>query len=134
MMTDAEKKKVPCFAIRDGKTCAAGSSSLYSDEPKIIASRGARRNKAKAKSKAEPAAAAAEKAKSKCKGRKKARARANLSTYWHCIYSPAGCQKGSECTFWHEALMAAKVETASALAQPSAASTVSQPAGRADAQ
>ena len=28
VMTDAEKKKAPCFAIRDGKTCTDGSSSL----------------------------------------------------------------------------------------------------------
>ena len=47
VMTDTEKKKAPCFAIRDGKTCAAGSSCPYSHDTKIIAEA-----KAKAKAKA----------------------------------------------------------------------------------
>ena len=133
VMTDAEKKKAPCFAIRDGKTCTAGSSCPYSHDTKIIAEAKAKvKAKAKAKPKAQPAAAAPEKGKGKGKGKGKCKGK---RICWHFNNAPAGCQKGSECTFLHESpAMAAKVEAPSAPAQPNAASTVSQPAGRAGAQ
>ena len=51
VMTNAEKKKAPCFALRDGKTFTAGNSYPYSHDTKIIAET---KTKAKAKAKAKP--------------------------------------------------------------------------------
>ena len=78
-----EQKKMPCFAVRDGKTCAAGASCPYPHKPDIIAAAKAKakeREKAKAKAKAQPAAAAPEKAKARAKARAKASASAGTST------------------------------------------------------
>ena len=99
-MTDAEEKKDPCFAIRDGKTCTAGSSCLNSHDAKIFAeAKRKAKAKAKAKPKAQPAAAAPEKinvkGKEKCKGKGK-------RICGHFNNASAGCQKGSECIFLHE--------------------------------
>ena len=65
-MTDAEKKKAPYFAIRDGKTCTAGSSCPYSHDAKTNAwTKAKAKAKTNAKPKAQPAAAALEKRKGK---------------------------------------------------------------------
>ena len=72
VMKDAEKKKAPCFAIRDGKTCAARSSCPYNHDTKIVAeAKPKAKAKAKAKPKAQPAAAALEKGNGKGKGKGK---------------------------------------------------------------
>ena len=122
---------MPCFAVKDGKTCAAGASCPYSHKPDIIAAAKAKaKEKEKAKAKAQAAAAAPEKGKGKGKGKSKGK-----RICWHFNNQPSGCQKGSACTFLRESpAMAARVEAPSAPAQPSVASTVNQPTGRAGAQ
>lgn len=130
VMTDAEKKKAPCFALRDGKTCPAGARCAYSHDPKVIAEAKAKKQE-KDKSKAKPDAGKGEsKDKNKGKGKGKGGGKNKPSgqqVCWH-FNQPSGCQKGSACKFLHEspamaASTASKSATTSGGAAPSAANS-----------
>ncbi len=118
-MTEAEKKKAPCFAIRDGKPCAAGGSCPYSHDAKIIAEA-----KAKAKAKAKGKAKAAPKG---AKGQGKGRVRDPNRPKGVCKFfnSSTGCNLGSSCTFLHERPAMA----VPSVADPSPKAESSAPAG-----
>ena len=110
VMTDAEKKKAPCFLVRDGKSCTAGAKCAYSHDPKVIAEAKA---KAKAKAKGKAKAAPAKKGE---KGTGKGKVKGK-QICWH-FNQPDGCRKGSACTFLHEAPAVAATQSATSSAQP----------------
>ena len=95
-MTEAEKKKAPCFALRDGKPCAAGGSCPYSHDATVIAEA-----KAKAKAKAKGKAKAAPKG-GKGQGKGKVRDPNRPKGVCKFFNSSNGCNLGSSCTFLHE--------------------------------
>ena len=95
-MTEAEKKKAPCFALRDGKPCAAGGSCPYSHDARVIAEA-----KAKAKAKAKGKAKAAPKG-GKGQGKGKVRDPNRPKGVCKFFNSSNGCNLGSSCTFLHE--------------------------------
>jgi hypothetical protein len=92
-MTDEQKKRAPCFSLRDGKTCTAGSSCPYSHDPKVIAQ--ARTDKEKS---------GKGKGKSKGTGKGKNDGKGSQRTKGVCKFfnSPAGCTLGSRCIYLHE--------------------------------
>ena len=108
-MTDAEKKKAPCFLVRDGKSCTAGAKCAYSHDPKVIAEAKA---KAKARAKGKAKAAPAKKGE---KGAGKGKVKGK-QICWH-YNQPDGCRKGSACGFLHEA-PAVAVSQSSASSKP----------------
>ena len=95
-MTEAEKKKAPCFALRDGKPCAAGGSCPYSHDARVIA-------EAKAKAKAKPKGKA-KAAPKNGKGQGKGKVRDPNRPKGVCKFfnGSNGCNLGSSCTFLHE--------------------------------
>ena len=83
-----DKKDMPCFALRDGKTCAAGSSCPYSHDATVIA-------EAKAKKKGS--------GKGKNKGTKGGTGKGKVKQICRDFNTPGkGCLRGSTCHFLHE--------------------------------
>ena len=126
--TPEEKKKLPCFYVRDGKPCPNGASCAYSHQKDVI-------DKAK---KAKEAAQAGGKGKGKGKdkgqkGKGKGKGKGKICSFFN---SDKGCNMGSACKMLHEApAMAAKVDQtpanpaqkAKAAAAPKAAAAADPP-------
>ena len=91
--TPEEKAKMPCFYVRDGRTCPNGKSCPYSHNPAVIEK--AKKDKA------------AKDAKGKGKGGKagkgkdpKGKGKGKVCPFYN---SAKGCMHGSQCRYLHEA-------------------------------
>ena len=124
--TPEEKKKLPCFYVRDGKACPNGASCAYSHQKDVI-------DKAK---KAKEAAQAGGKGKGKGKDKGQKGKGKGKGKICHFFNSDKGCNMGSACKMLHEApAMAAKVDQtpanpaqkAKAAAAPKAAAAADPP-------
>ena len=124
--TPEEKKKLPCFYVRDGKACPNGASCAYSHQKDVI-------DKAK---KAKEAAQAGGKGKGKGKDKGQKGKGKGKGKICHFFNSDKGCNNGSACKMLHEApAMAAKVDQtpanpaqkAKAAAAPKAAAAADPP-------
>ena len=125
--TPEEKKKLPCFYLRDGKQCPNGAGCAYSHQKDVID---------KAKKAKEASAGGKGKGKGKDKGQKgngkgKGKGKGKIC---HFFNTERGCNMGSACQMLHEApAMAAKVDQTPAKATPKAkAAAASKAAAAAD--
>ena len=113
--TPEEKAKLPCFFVRDGKTCPNGKSCPYSHQKDII-------EKAKKAKEAKQAGKGKEGDKSKSKGGKdkdkdkkggKGKGKGKICPY----FNDKGCNFGSACKMLHEAPAMAANQTAASSSQ-----------------
>ena len=111
--TPEEKKKLPCFYLRDGKPCPNGAGCAYSHQKDVI-------DKAKKAKEAAPAGGKG-KGKGKDKGQKGKGKGKGKGKICHFFNTDKGCNMGSACQMLHEApAMAAKVDQTPAKATPKA--------------
>ena len=101
--TPAEKAKMPCFAIRDGKECAKGKSCPYSHDPKVIREAKEKKEKANAKGKGKGKDGGKSKDKGKDGGKGKGKDKGGKGKKICAAFnSNVGCMRGSACRDLHE--------------------------------
>jgi hypothetical protein len=95
--TPEEKKKMPCFLLRDGKSCPHGSSCQYSHSPAVI-DKARKEKEMRDRQKGEPKGKSGKGGKGK-DGKGKGKGKGAICPHYN---SPQGCHYGSACRFLHE--------------------------------